>query len=408
MVRMLANSNPLAAARPTLLVFADDWGRHPSSCQHLVRSMANDFAVLWVNTIGTRQPKFDLATVARGWEKLRHWSRRPANAAKHSEEIGVLNPLMWPSFRSRCSRWLNRNLLRHQLTSTLASAARPVIAVTTLPIVADLVGRLQVDRWIYYCVDDFSVWPGLDHGPLRLMERQLISQMDDIIVVSEPLKQRIEGMGRSCALLTHGVELTHWSGRAEPAVEPLARLLNELEKPWFVFWGVVDRRLNTEFIVRLSNEMDHGTILLAGPEQNPDPALLELPRVARLGSLPYEVLPQLAAEAAVLVMPYADLEVTRAMQPLKMKEYLATGKPVVVSDLPACSDWSDCLDVVRTSGEFSATVRRRASAPLTPEQQTARMRLCQETWDSKAEEFGKILLGDAFSECGPQTATAIR
>ena len=45
------------------------------------------------------------------------------------------------------------------------------------------------------------------------------------------------------------------------------------------------------------------------------------------------------------------------MQPLKMKEYLATGKPVVVSDLPACSDWSDCLDVVHTAGEFSAMVR---------------------------------------------------
>ena len=37
--------------------------------------------------------------------------------------------------------------------------------------------------------------------------------------------------------------------------------------------------------------------------------------------------PALAREAAVLIMPYADLPVTRAMQPLKLKEYLATDRP---------------------------------------------------------------------------------
>ena len=63
-----------------------------------------------------------------------------------------------------------------------------------------------------------------------------------------------------------------------------------------------------------------------------------------LPPVPYEELPSLAARATVLVMPYADLPVTRAMQPLKLKEYLATGKPVVVRALPATGPWADCLD----------------------------------------------------------------
>ena len=57
-------------------------------------------------------------------------------------------------------------------------------------------------------------------------------------------------------------------------------------------------------------------------------------------------------------MPYADLPVTRAMQPLKLKEYLATGKPVVVRDLPATEPWADCLDVAETPEAFAAAVRR--------------------------------------------------
>jgi len=53
---------------PTVLVFADDWGRHPSSCQHLVGHLLDRYQVLWINTIGTRQPRLDFATLTRGLE----------------------------------------------------------------------------------------------------------------------------------------------------------------------------------------------------------------------------------------------------------------------------------------------------------------------------------------------------
>src|SRR3954454_3864453 len=73
--------HPPPATRHPLLVFADDWGRHPSSCQHLVGHLVTRYRVVWVNTIGTRPPRLDRTTLARGWEKLRHWGgRAPAPA----------------------------------------------------------------------------------------------------------------------------------------------------------------------------------------------------------------------------------------------------------------------------------------------------------------------------------------
>ena len=74
--------------RPNLIVFSDDWGRHPSSCQHLTSHLLDDFNVTWLNTIGTRPPRLDLATVSRCWTRSAtgqsvrqaHWliSRHPA------------------------------------------------------------------------------------------------------------------------------------------------------------------------------------------------------------------------------------------------------------------------------------------------------------------------------------------
>jgi glycosyltransferase involved in cell wall biosynthesis len=371
-----------------LVVFADDWGRHPSSCQHLVSRLLPGHRTFWINTVGTRKPRFDLDTLRRGMEKLRHWTRPKAKQEVLPANLQVLNPRMWPSFDSRFARWLNRRLL----TSSVAAAARETgelpVAVSTIPLVADLVNGALARRWVYYCVDDFTTWPGLDGDTLRRMEEEFVQRADVLISVSETLQQRLAAMGRSSHLLTHGVDTGFWSTPETGVTVPIPE---GLERPLVVFWGVVDRRMDTAFLTRLAKVMDRGTVVLAGPEADPDPALSSLPRLIRTGALPFASLPALAREAAVLIMPYADLPVTRAIQPLKLKEYLATGKPVVVRDLPATRPWADCLDLANTAEEFTAAVSRRLTDGLPQQQQLSRARLAGEGWDEKALAFERWL-----------------
>jgi glycosyltransferase involved in cell wall biosynthesis len=378
-----------------LLVFADDWGRHPSSCQHLVRRLLARHQVYWVNTIGTRSPRLNWSTVKRGGEKLRQWLR-PARAAAAvttgpGSALGptVLNPRMWPWFSSAFSRRVNLALLRRQLLPLLRSLPVPPVAVTTLPITADLVGQLPVERWVYYCVDDFGQWPGLDQVALRRLDDLLIRRADVLIAVSETLRQRIGALGRDSTLLTHGVDLAFWQGGAD---EYLPAEVEALERPLVVFWGVVDRRMDLLFVQALSAALRRGTIVLVGPRDDPDPALLAVPRVVYHRPLPFPLLPRLAREAGALIMPYADLPVTRAIQPLKLKEYLATGRPVVVRSLPATRPWGDCLDLAEDAGSFSRLVVRRLEEGALPEQAAARSRLRDEGWEAKAELFERVAL----------------
>ena len=149
--------------------------------------------------------------------------------------------------------------------------------------------------------------------------------------------------------------------------------------------------MDTAFVRHLSEALRYGTIVLAGPDQNPDPELGRLPHVVSPGPVRFQQLPALAREAAVLVMPYIDAPVTRAIQPLKLKEYLATGKPVVARDLPANREWADALDLVATPAEFTAAVLERLETDLPSEQQAARRRLKDEGWAAKAEMFAEFL-----------------
>jgi glycosyltransferase involved in cell wall biosynthesis len=378
----------LKTDRPPLLVFAEDWGRHISACQHIIRRLLDRYHILWVNTIGTRRPRFNRATLARGVEKVRDWFFRPRGAETRPANLTVVNPVMWPWFRSSFDRRINRTLLVRRLAPLIAALPRPPVVITKIPVVADLMDVFPDLRWIYYCVDDFTVWPGLDQGALRSLEEKLVARAHRLVAVSETLRDKLKAMGRSSDLLTHGVDCSFWSRPAEQEV----RELHGLQRPLIMSWGLIDKRLDLSLVRHVAGRLEGGTVVFVGPTQDPDPGLFAIPRVRRLPAFPHNRLPSLAKQAEILVMPYADLPVTRAMQPLKLKEYLATGLPVVVRDLPANRSWADAMDLASSPEEFSAAVLERLKTGLPPEQSTARQRLALESWDAKANAFDEIIL----------------
>lgn len=345
--------------------------------------------VRWVNTIGMRTPRFDLATMRRGAEKLLKWTNWRTDQEDRSSKANptVLNPRMWPRFRRGWERRLNRRLLESSLTKHIQSES---VALTTVPIVADLVGRLPMLRWVYYRVDDFAAWPGHDADTVASLERDLIQRVDRIVVAGENLRGIVEDLGRSADVLTHGVDLEFWSNPTANAAAESA----ELERPVILFWGLIDQRLDVEMVAALAHSLDRGTIMLVGPEQESPRELNDLRRVIRCGAVSMSRLPALAAAADVLVMPYIDSPVTRAMQPLKLKEYLATGKPVVATDLPAVREWADCLDVATESRQFVKLVQRNCADGIAPAQFAARRRLRQESWQAKSDRLYEVLFQD--------------
>jgi glycosyltransferase involved in cell wall biosynthesis len=263
------------------------------------------------------------------------------------------------------------------------------VVLSTIPIVADLPEEVRARRWVYYCVDDFSVWPGLDSQPMADMERKFVRIADRIVAAGSNLAARMNALQRDATVISHGIDLEFW--RNPPM---MSRLLENLEAPVFLFWGLIDRRLDLRFLRTLDRRLASGTIALVGPEQDADPALGSLLRVKRLGAVPHSALPSLARQAAVLIMPYADLPVTRAMQPLKLKEYLASGRPVVSSRLPALAGWEGCLDVGETAERFADLVLAQSHGHLQPMQAVARQRLESETWRAKSRDLSSILFAE--------------
>ncbi len=384
--------------RDPLLVFADDFGRHPSSCQHIVRRLVGQRDVLWVNTIGTRRPRLCAADLKRGVEKAGHWlaARRsngqisPRPRAPHPPT--VISPLMWPGFGNRVSRRLNRRLLSRAISRAVKQHLdRDPVVITTLPITADLVGRIPARRWVYYMVDDFAVWPGLDGPVLRSMEEELLGRVDAVAAVSEPLVRRAREAGHAPMLITHGVDLANWTRPdAVHLNAPALQRIAALPEPRAMFWGLIDGRLDRHVLGRLATKWP-GSIVMIGPTQGDVSDLAAMPNVHLVGPLPGTHLPPAATLAHVLMMPYADLPVTRAMQPLKLKEYLATGRSVVCLDQPAARDWADCCDIVGPELFVSRILRRAVAGPAVSQVHARSRRLAGESWETKAAVLEMVI-----------------
>ena len=362
---------------PRLVVFSDDWGRHASSCQHLIGSLLDRYRVDWVETVGTRTPSFNLSDMRRAAAKL--WSfvgqRRSAGPAQAlPPNLRIHSPRMIPSFASPRRRRWNARLLARGLRDVLDPEDPPMAVVTTAPIVADLAANTPYLHWIYYCVDALDEWPGLDGKTLYQMELDMLPHMDAVLVVSEVLRDRMASRGIEAPMLTHGVELPFWKvdRQGHQPAQP----------PKTLFWGHADARLAEPIVLALAEATQ---LTFVGPRGDVSPRLAQHERIHWEGPVDFDRLPSFAAQADVLVMPYGDSEATRNMQPLKLKEYLATGLPAVVTPLPANLHWKAAMDIESEPEAFVARVLERARGGLPQEQAEARRALDQEGWSAKAE-----------------------
>ena len=95
-----------------------------------------------------------------------------------------------------------------------------------------------------------------------------------------------------------------------------------------------------------------GTVLLAGRLAAES---LRWPRsgtIRRIGPVPYDELPRLARGVDAWMIPYVTGPRTDAIDPLKLREYLATGRPVVSTPLPEVRRWQRHVHIAASQEAF--------------------------------------------------------
>lgn len=259
------------------------------------------------------------------------------------------------------------------------------ILVTTVPNAADYLDNFGAIRKVYYCVDDFSLWPGLEHELVREMENRLISGCEVFIATSQQLVEKLRSKGKIATLLTHGVDLEHFSNL--PSREH--QLLEGTPKPRVGYFGLIDERLDQKLLSEVAGALPDVAFVMTGNVVTDVTLLKGRKNIHWTGPVPYEELPAMVAGWQACMLPYRVNETTATINPLKLKEYIATGKPLVISALPEVNNFVKMLRPAISAAEWTTQIHFAVTDnQLTTEMLLKRRKyLLGESWSIKADMF---------------------
>ena len=363
-----------------LIVFGEDWGGLPSSTQHLVRHLAHDRRVLWVNSIGMRRPRLTVHDLGRLWRKVRAMLTGAGRATPTAAPppFPVVAPLALPWPGNPLARAFNRRVLGRQVARAAAAhGLREPILWTSLPTAVEVVGMLGEHAVVYFCGDDFGALAGVDHAPVLRMERELVGLADLIFVVSQPLADRFPP--EKTYILQQGVDFDLFSTPVAPAPDlPHGR-------PVAGFFGMIEDWVDTDLLADLARRLPDWQFFLIGVIKTDVTALVALPNVTLAGPRPYQSLPSYCQHWSVSLLPFRDGDTMRAANPLKLREYLAAGRPVVSTDFPWLDGYRDLVEVAAGPADYAAALdAARAEAPGLAAPR--RERVSGESWPARAAE----------------------
>jgi glycosyltransferase involved in cell wall biosynthesis len=373
-----------------IIYFSNDWDGDPLSKKHIALRLAKKNRVLWVNSTGNRNPTPSVRDFRRVMKKLWQYC---SGCRRVEKNIYVFSPLVIPFHGSRAARWMNRRIL----ASSLRRASRKLgfrnpITWSFVPSSGDVAGSLGERFVIYHCVDEYAQFTGTDKTAILHMERRLIEKSNLVIVSSSRLYETKSRYNPNTFLVTHGVDVAHFRNACLPAtVAPDD--CPKLQRPVIGFFGLIADWVDLEIIRYLAASRPEWSFLLIGEIQTDVSALRDMPNVHLLGRRSYQSLPAYCKMFDIAVLPFVVNELTLAANPLKVREYLAAGLPVVATPLPEVVRLGGLLRTAQTQQDFLDQIEAFLNEGRRGPNLEVSCLMERESWDEKVEELSRIIAG---------------
>jgi glycosyltransferase involved in cell wall biosynthesis len=366
-------------------MFGEDWGAHPSTTQHLARHLAENHKIAWVNSIGLRRPRLDRHDLTRLGQKLAsalHGAPKEAGREPPPPNMTVLTPVILPFPGNRLVERVNREFLAAQLRPALTRLAIDApILWTSLPSAVCALGALGERAVVYYCGDDFGALVGVDNAAAIEMERRLVARADVIFAAHQALVARFPP--ERTIYLPHGVDIDHFgSPTARASDMPTGR-------PIAGFYGSISDWIDVEMMAKAARDLPDWLFVLIGGVHTDIAALQGLENVRFLGPRPHSQLPAYIQHWTVALIPFRDTPQIRASDPLKLREYLASGTPIAAASFPALAPFKELISIAYDRARFAETIR---SAAADKDKKSLRQAaVADQTWHARVRTVEEVL-----------------
>jgi glycosyltransferase involved in cell wall biosynthesis len=396
--------------KPQLIVFGEDWAGLPSSTQHIIQQMRADYSITWINSLGLRSPKLTWHDFKRVINKAARLCKQVLGSGSHSgstditnaveqliaqdQHFTVVEPQYLPFPGNPLARRINRLLLHRLLKrhATPATANAPAVIWISLPNAVDALHYLH--RFdpnetgladpvvVYYCCDDFSALAGVDHQAIGRLEAELAEQANIIVATNPKLLDKFPP--DKSHLVPHGVDTTLFKQSSERAADLPSG------KPIAGFYGSIAAWIDLDLLLNLAQQMPDWNFVLIGTAHVDVTHLESQSNIYFLGAKPHQQLPRYSRHWQVSLLPFHLNEQIMGCNPLKLLEYMATGKPIVSVDFPVVRDYGELVQLAFGAADFAQAIRRSlVESPELPVQR--QLKVADESWHSVADKINGFI-----------------
>lgn len=362
--------------------------------QHTAVQLANlGYQVLYIESLGLRRPTVKAHDIGRIGKRLFSFFKGSRNVQKN---IWVYSPLVLP-FHS--IKWVQR-LNSWALLSTLKFLKlkrrfKDAVVWTYNPMVLDLAEALKPVLLVYHSVDDLTAAPRLPKEEIEFQEARLLKASDIVFVTSPALydkyKRMIDG---KLHYFPNVADYSHFSRARLPRLEVPEDLM-QISRPRIGFVGAISSyKVNFPMLKELASRRPEWNFVMIGKVGEGDPYTdasdLNCSNIHFLGPKPYALLPNYVKGFDVCIIPSLHNNYTKAMFPMKFFEYMAAGKMIVATDLPALKEYQNAFLVAKDADEFIEQIESVLSGQKSFKADMDRLAK-QNTWESRLERMLQII-----------------
>jgi len=372
-----------------ILYFSNDWrADNKTSGHHIADQLKKNNRLFYIEASGLRAPSASTHDLGRIFSKIAAFLKGPR---KVEENVHVFSPLILPFHRFSIVKRINEFLLVHSLRAMCRRFGihRPILWIV-IPHMSVVVGKLDEKLVVYYCVDDFSSLPGVMAGTIRQYDQYLTKRADLVFTPSMPLYDKKIALNKNVHLSPHGVDIAHFEKVLDPDL-PTPDDAKNIQRPVIGFFGLIEKWIDLDLIKYIAVKRPDFSILMIGRVVQDISMFADVPNVHFLGARPFGTLPQYARLFDVAIIPYVLNDQVFNANPIKLREYLATGKPVVSVRNPEIEKFADVVRIADGQEAFLANIIAALKEHDPESVQKRRNAVRDSSWDERFKAVSRIV-----------------
>jgi len=257
----------------------------------------------------------------------------------------------WPLFDRPFMHRLTLRATVPRLRRVLARAGFDRVDVlwmsTGSPFLA-LLDELPHALAIYRMSDDTAAFPDTPKS-FAALEAEICRRADLVVATARRLVDRARRMGARRVLhLPNACDPGPFAAGGEEPAD-----LRTAPRPRAVYAEALDGWFDAALAVDVARRLPAWTFVLIGPARADLAPLRALPNVRMLGARPYETLPSYLGSCDAGIVPFVLNDLTHAIHPLKVYEYLAASLPVVATPMEETAAMGAPVRLARSGEEFA-------------------------------------------------------